>query len=377
MEKKNFIEIDGSILEGGGQIIRISIPCSIILQYGKIVIKNIRGNRPKPGLKRQHLSGVQLVNTICEGTLKGDKLDSSRLELIPSKIQGGSFKCDVKTAGSVTLLTQIAIPVIIFSPSPIDLELSGGTNVPLSPQIDEIIYCLVPYLSAFGIDIEVVLKRRGFYPKGNGIVEVHSQPIPKGGCLKAINFTEFGELSKFTGVVYSTPTIPQHVNKRIKEQAEKLLVEKFGKKIPIKIDQRYEGKQSSFGQGTGIALFAHSNTGCILGSSALGERKVSSEEVARRAFQPLVEDIESNACVDRHTQDQLIIFMALAEGISKFRTCELSLHTQTAIHFVTELTGAKFLTSKDGSSWIIECEGIGHKNGLSMKDREELETNQK
>jgi hypothetical protein len=39
------------------------------------------------------------------------------------------------------------------------------------------------------------------------------------------------------------------------------------------------------------------------------------------------------------TQDELIIFMALAEGTSKIKTGPLSLHTKAAIFFTKHLTG--------------------------------------
>ena len=50
--------IDGSFGEGGGQILRSSLSLSLVT--GKpFGIQNIRANRQKPGLLRQHLTAVR------------------------------------------------------------------------------------------------------------------------------------------------------------------------------------------------------------------------------------------------------------------------------------------------------------------------------
>ena len=61
-------------------------------------------------------------------------------------------------------------------------------------------------------------------------------------------------------------------------------------------------------------------------------------------------------------QDQLIIFMALAQGTSRMSCGEPSLHTRTAMCIAEKLTNAKFRVRKpkgDVQHWIIECEGAG------------------
>ena len=47
--------IDGSIGEGGGQILRTSLSLAAITGT-EIQIEKIRAKRDKPGLKRQHLT---------------------------------------------------------------------------------------------------------------------------------------------------------------------------------------------------------------------------------------------------------------------------------------------------------------------------------
>lgn len=70
--------------------------------------------------------------------------------------------------------------------------------------------------------------------------------------------------------------------------------------------------------------------------------------------------------VCEHTQDQLILPMALARGTSRIRVGPLSLHTQTAIHVAERMAGAKFTVTPAaassgmrGDGFIIACDGIG------------------
>jgi RNA 3'-terminal phosphate cyclase (ATP) len=72
----------------------------------------------------------------------------------------------------------------------------------------------------------------------------------------------------------------------------------------------------------------------------------------------------SKAAVDDHLMDQLVIFMALAEGRSEIVGREPTLHTRTAIAVAEILTTAKFEIQKlnEGNSglWSISCcQGAG------------------
>lgn len=111
-----------------------------------------------------------------------------------------------------------------------------------------------------------------------------------------------------------------------------------------------------------IFLVAETTTGCILGGSGIGEKGVSAERVAQEAVDAIYEDLKYEICVDEYMQDQLIIFMGLANGTSRIKTGKISLHTQTAIHYTQLLTGATFKITKIDAYNIIECTGVGYKN---------------
>ena len=96
----------GSILEGGGQILRNAAALAAISST-PINVTNIRASRSKPGLRAQHLAGLQLVADLCQGKLAGGTIGSQEISLRPQHISSGHHIGDTKTAGSCMLLAQV------------------------------------------------------------------------------------------------------------------------------------------------------------------------------------------------------------------------------------------------------------------------------
>ena len=94
------------MLEGGGQILRNAAALSAITAT-PINVTKIRAGRSKPGLRAQHLAGLQLVAKVCQGKLQGGEIGSKEISLHPRHITSGHHLADTKTAGSCMLLAQV------------------------------------------------------------------------------------------------------------------------------------------------------------------------------------------------------------------------------------------------------------------------------
>ena len=168
------IDIDGSEGEGGGQMLRTAIALSALT--GKPVrIRNIRANRPKPGLAAQHLCAVRGVTGICDAQVEGAEVGSTQLQFVPGEVRAGNYHLDVGTAGSITLVLQACMLASARSPDEMRFRIVGGTNVRWSPPIDFYERSFFPRLVTLGFRVQITDVRRGFYPEGGGSVEVHFQ----------------------------------------------------------------------------------------------------------------------------------------------------------------------------------------------------------
>jgi len=335
------IHIDGSYGEAGGQIIRTAIALSAVT--GKECrIENIRAGRCNPGLQAQHLTGVLAVAKLCNAKLKGAEICSKEIEFVPNKILGGSYSFNVGTAGAIPLVLQALMIPAIHAEKEVKIKITGGTSVRWSPTFYYIQKVTLEILKKMGYKATLDLEKHGFYPKGGGLVKAEIMP----SSLKPIELLDRGKLLSITGIITATEDLKKA---QVAERMQKIrvsLFNEFSVNSDIKIDY-----VNSLSTGCAIDLFAHYENS-IIGASAIGELRKKAEDVAREAFDFLVKQHKSEAPLDEHSGDQILPYMALAEGPSKIKVSHISEHCRTNIWAIEKFLPVKFRI--DEKNKIIE-----------------------
>ncbi|KAL6766332.1 hypothetical protein ACKKBG_A35605 [Auxenochlorella protothecoides x Auxenochlorella symbiontica] len=368
----------GSQLEGGGQILRNAAALAA-LTATPIRISAIRAGRTPPGLRPQHVAGLDLVARLCDGALEGATVGSTCASLSPQAGYGpgcggssggghGEVLGEAGTAASCMLMAQAALPCLLLPramsargppPGRRTLRLRGGTDARAAPPADYLRHVLAPALRAHaGVDLEVEVLRRGFFPKGGGEVACRVAPLSPGSSLPPLRLTQRGEVRGIVIRAFQAGRVPRGVADRMARAARAALGANLATLVEAEEVEALPPCQA-VGDGCGVLLAAHTSSGCVLGASGLGERGVSAEAVGRRAGAELAALLASGACVDAHAADQLVIFAAMAGGESRLLMGEPTLHTLAAIAVAEQLTAARFdLQTVEGLT-LMACHGAG------------------
>jgi RNA 3'-terminal phosphate cyclase (ATP) len=335
------ITIDGSMGEGGGQILRSSLALSLVT--GKpFRMEKIRAGRNKPGLLRQHLTAVQAAVEVGQARVEGNSIGSSTLSFTPGEIRAGSYRWAVGTAGSATLVLQTVLPCLLTAGKKTDLVLEGGTHNPYAPPFEFLADAFLPVMRRMGASVNCRLERPGFYPAGGGKFTVAIEP---GNRLSRIELIERGEIlhRQATGIVSRLP----------RKMAE---MELSGLRSRLSWGPGcfvVEEKTDSLGPGN-ILICRIESRNVTEVFTGFGERGTPANQVASVLSDEVLEYVASGVPVGRHLADQLMIPMALAGG-GRFRTLPLTRHSQTNMEVIKRFLGVEIIaTKRDRLIWDIE-----------------------
>jgi RNA 3'-terminal phosphate cyclase (ATP) len=342
------IEIDGSLGEGGGQVLRSCLTLSAITGQ-RFRLTRIRARRPQPGLKAQHRKSIEAMAAVCRARVEGAEAGSQTLLFEPGPIAPGDFSFDIQTAGSTSLVLQTVFPALSLAPRASRVELQGGTHVRWSPCFDYLKMQWLPFLETIGFDADLEIARAGFYPVGGGLVRAVIRPA---GRLLGVDALERGRLRRIHGFA-AVARLDARIAQRQKQRAEHRLA---GRAPAVELEV---ARLESRSPGTFLLLRAEfeRSSACFW---ALGERGKPSERVADEAVDELTESLATEAAIDPYLGDQAVLPLALASGSSALAVSRVTDHLTTNAEIVRRFLPARIeIDGPAGRPGIVRIEGAG------------------
>ncbi len=324
------ILIDGTLGEGGGQILRTSLSLSLVT--GKpFRIENVRAGRARPGLLRQHLTAVLAAAEVSGAEVEGATLSSSCLTFTPGPVRPGDYRFAVGTAGSGILVFQTVLPALMLANGSSRVAIEGGTHNTAAPPYEFLSRTFLPLVERLGPKIRLHFERYGFYPAGGGRFSAEIEPA---AALSPLHLGARGEITS-RRVVAIVANLPRHIAQREAETAASML--NWGAEL-----HAVEATRESSGPGnvTMIEIGTDETTAIF---TAFGQLGISAEKVAGNAAREAREYLVSKAVACEHLTDQLLLPMALA-GAGSFTAVKVNLHARTNMEVIAKFLPVHFET---------------------------------
>jgi len=221
------------------------------------------------------------------------------------------------------------------------LSIIGGTDVPWSPTVDYTRHVFAEAFSRIGINFTLETKRRGYYPKGGGLVETQIQPCKN---LNPISLLQRSTASARLLCAYSQ--IPKEAIEKETGIAKDILAKNgFDCNVTIK-------EENSLDKGCSMLISSH-DSGSVTGSDGIYHKSLNGlgESVAKKF-------IESNLGVDLNLSDMLVVPLSLIKETSVFRVKQITKHLETNLFVASKMIGCKYGIGKLDDGFEVRISGV-------------------
>ena len=331
--------IDGAFGEGGGQIIRSAVTLSAITGR-PVEIENIRRNRKVPGLRPQHMVGIKILAKICNAEVEGLHVNSTSLKFSPSLGTDMTLREDIGTAGSIPLVLQVLIPAVSLMKRRLNISITGGTDVPWSPTSDYTKFVMRRAFSAIGVEFSLDVKKRGYYPRGGGVVEAEILPCTN---PKPVSFTK--RVTRSAKILCAFHKMPEDVVRKEVSDA-RMLLEKNGFTAEFSI-----GEENALDSGCSILIYSQDET------SVTGSDVISQKDTRGMGSSVASRFLESSLGVDSFLSDMLVTPLSIVPETSVFRVNKITKHLETNLFVASKITNCKYGIGKTDGGFEVRIQG--------------------
>ncbi|MDF2728096.1 MAG: rtcA, partial [Nitrososphaera sp.] len=296
----------------------------------------------------QHLAGIKIIADLFHAKSENLKVGAEWIRFSPSdKFEGGSIKFDIGTAGSIPLILMTVVPAVSLSNNSLQIEVTGGTDVKASPTIDYIKHIVAKSYLSIGPKFSVDVLKRGYYPKGGGVVQCTVKPCktPSTIELLATGYLE-------PKIISVCSQLPVHVAKRQISSALIALEKK-----DIRCSNYTASIETSISPGSSILVYSAADFGLYVGGDSIGELGKRAESVGTEAAMRFLDSTLAQATVDPFLADMLVLPLALSKGRSRYRVARVTQHLLTNLHIVSEIVRCKYSIEQQEGSYTVTIEG--------------------
>ena len=308
------IVINGSHGEGGGALVRTAVAMSCVTQQ-PLQVYSVRGGLRKQGLTAEDITLIEALADSTRAEVEGAGLGATEFVFLPKTLPqpvNGMYDVSVQDKGKVpgnalVLLGSIA-PVLARAGAYSEVAVRAETHNERTVCFDAFERVTVPAMRRFGLYLFPQLVDAGFGYAAKGEVVLEIEP----SALKAADFSSRGDLVA-AGAVVSTGDMPERVGVTAASALEEM-ANRHGLSLEIDVLDH-----SSKSKGVTVTVWAEFERGFGSGTAALSRDQIV-DETANLAFLRFMEWFGTDATVDAHVADQLLLVAAQAEGRTEMTT---------------------------------------------------------
>jgi RNA 3'-terminal phosphate cyclase (ATP) len=321
--------LDGSHGEGGGALLRTALVMSV-LTLQPLRIENIRGATNFPGLDYEDWLLVKTLAQSCGAETVGAEIGSTSVSFLPTRRPKGisgllnEARETGRRSANVPTVAAALLPVAARSGMYSDFTLVGETFGKNSLSYDYFAQVSLGALKRFGLYAFPDLEQAGYGRDSSGRIRLEVEP----SALAGVEWPERGRLLRVRGIV-TTSELPPAVGQRGVAHLEQI-----GRASGVPIDAE-SIRMPGPGTGAHITVWAEYQCG-FGGFASMGTRGLRIEALAQNAFESLLQWMATDATVDPFLVDQILIPAALADGVTTFKTSQLTQRFLTSVWVVKQ-----------------------------------------